>query len=163
MVYAFAYRLLLDRYTAGEGVAFATPVSRRSHPATAEMIGYFLNPLVLAGSVDEDLEVERALSEFSQDLREVLTRASVPFLTLAEEVAPQQRSDRHPIFQTMFVYQQSPATVILGDASLEPVTLDLAESKFDLTLFVGESEESLEIAVEYRSDRYAEIHSKQGK
>ena len=56
MVYAFAFRLLLQRYSEGQQVAFATPVSTRSHPATADMIGYFLNPIVIhtgRGRADE--------------------------------------------------------------------------------------------------------------
>ena len=57
MVYAFAFRLLLQRYTDGGHVAFATPVSTRSHRATAEMIGYFTNPVVISTCIDEDRSV----------------------------------------------------------------------------------------------------------
>ena len=46
---------------------------------------------------------------------------------------------------------------MLGDARLEPVTLDLGASKFDLTLFVTEREGAIEIAVEYRADRFDEV------
>ena len=65
MVFAFAFRLLLHRYTGAQRVAFATPVSTRSHPATAEMIGYFLNPVVVPTAIDEELGVGEAVRDFS--------------------------------------------------------------------------------------------------
>ena len=153
-VYAAAFRLLLQRYTDNQRIAFATPVSTRSHPATAEMIGYFTNPVVVVDAVDEDQPVRDAVRAFGRGLRDTLSHGSVPFPVLAEQLAPPRRRDRHPIFQTMFVYQQSESSRRLGDALLEPVTLDLGAAKFDLTLFVTEGDESLSIAVEYRADRF---------
>jgi len=159
MVYSFAFRLLLQRYTSGQPFALATPVSVRSHPAAAEMVGYFLNPVVLNTAVDEQHAVEQALRDFSQSLREALTHASVPFHELAEVLSPPRQPDRHPIFQTMFVHQEVTPCPTFGGLRCEPVNLDLGTSKFDLTLFVSEGDGTLETAVEYRADRYAERSS----
>ena len=156
MVFAFAFRLLLHRYTQGQHIAFATPVSTRSHPATANMIGYFLNPVVISTLVDEERSVEHAVRGFSRQLREALAHASVSFQSLAEALSPPRQRGRHPIFQAMFVYQETSPPPQLGDARLEPVSLDLGASKFDLTLFVTEGERSLEATVEYRADRFDE-------
>ena len=153
-VFAFAFRYLLHRYTGGRPVAFATPVSTRSHPATAEMIGYFLNPLVVSIAIDEGRSVAGAVRHFGAGLKESLRHASIPFQTLAEELSPPRQRDRHPIFQYMFVYQEEEPPPRLESADLEPRTLDLGASKFDLTLFVREGQDRLEIAVEYRQDRF---------
>ena len=157
MVFAFAFRLLLQRYTDGAHVAFATPVSTRSHRDTADMIGYFTNPVVVATHIDEDRSVDRACREFSLVMREALSHASTPFQVLTEELSPVRRRDRHPIFQAMFVHQERTPLPALGTARLESVALDLGASKFDVTLFVTEGERSLELAVEYRSDRFDDI------
>jgi amino acid adenylation domain-containing protein len=156
MVFAFAFRLLLHRYTEGQPVAFATPASTRSHPDTAKMIGYFLNPIVVPAVIDEELPVRDAITAFSRELRDLLAHASVPFEVLAEELAPPRQRDRHPIFQTMFVYQEAVPPPELGAVRLQPVTLDLGASKFDLTLFATDGEGSLGIAVEFRADRFDE-------
>lgn len=156
-VYAFAFRLLLHRYTGGQPVAFATPVSTRAHPSAADTIGYFLNPVVLAARLDEALPVESAARAFGQDLREALAHASLPFSDLAAQLPLPRQRDRHPIFQAMFVHQDPAEDVQLGDARLEPLALDLGASKFDLTLFVAAREDPLEIAVEYRTDRFADL------
>ena len=155
MVFCFAFRLLLQRYASTQRFALATPVSTRSHPATADMVGYFLNPVVLTAAVDEEHSVDQAIRQFSQSLKEALAHASVPFHELTEEISPPRQSDRHPIFQTMFVHRVAAPPPVLGGLQCEPVELDLEVSKFDLTLFVSEGDNSLEIAVEYRSDRFA--------
>ncbi len=156
-VFAFAFRLLLQRFTDGAHVAFATPVSTRSHRDTAEMVGYFTNPVVISTVIDEDRIVGDALRDFSRVMREALSHAAVPFHVLAEELSPPRRRGRHPVFQTMFVHQEKAPPPILGTARLEPMTLDLGASKFDLTLFVTEGESSLEVSVEYRTDRFDEV------
>ena len=121
------------------------------------MIGYFTNPVVIAASVEEERSVVDALRSFNGALRDVLAQASVPFDELTEVLSPPRRGDRHPIFQTMFVYQQMPSPPALGEARLEPVALDLGAAKFDLTLFVTEAEDRLDIGVEYRDDRFDEV------
>ena len=161
IVLAFAFRLLLLRYTQGRNIAFATPVSQRSHPATATMIGYFLNPVVICTPIDEQRSVQEAIREFSTRMRNCLAHGSVPFDLLIEELSPPRQQDRQPVFQTMFVYQETPAAPELGGAQLEPITLDLGESKFDLTLFATENGGSLDIAVEYRADRFNEVWMQQ--
>jgi amino acid adenylation domain-containing protein len=113
---------------------------------------------VISTLIDEAQPLEPAIREFSRELRESLAHASIPFQTVAEEVAPTRRSGRHPIFQSMFVYQETPPAPKLGNARLEPLVLDLGASKFDLSLFVTEAARSAspELAVEYRADRFDE-------
>jgi hypothetical protein len=154
MVYAFVFRLLLHRYTHGQRVAFATPVTTRSHPAAAEMIGYFLNPLVVAMPLDEQQQVGPCVEQFCTELKALLAHASLPFDVLAAALAPARQADRHPLFQVMFVYQESDPTPRLGEVALEPITLDLGAAKFDLTLLVSESDGGLQLAVEFRADRF---------
>lgn len=156
-VYAFAFRLQLHRYTEGRPIAFATPVSTRSQVATSRMVGYFSNPVVISAPIDEEIEVATSIREFSAEVREALAHASVPFQKLVEELSPPRDPGRHPIFQTMFVYQQQQAPPQLGAVRLDPVVLDLGAAKFDLTLFVADGEGDGEVAVEYRVDRFEPI------
>lgn len=149
-VFLLAFRWLLQRYAEGRDIAIATPVSRRQHAATAEMIGYFLNPVPLRFDVDDELLVEAAIGEVHRHVRGAMGHGSLPFDALVESLSPPRQGDRHPIFQTMFVYQESAAAPALDGQTLAPVWLDLGTSKFDLTLFASESA----IAVEYRLDRF---------
>ncbi|MDY7094232.1 MAG: amino acid adenylation domain-containing protein [Acidobacteriota bacterium] len=172
-VYAFVFRLLLHRYAGGlsrGGVvekgrppAFTTPVSTRSHPATAGMIGYFLNPLPVLTGLDESAPVESALSAFAEALRELLAHAALPFQDVLEGLASGPAAaisaDR---FRVMFVHQTLGSPPRLGGARPEPLILDLGAAKFDLSFFVSEGgksegESSAELAVEYRTDRFENV------
>lgn len=150
-VYAFAFRLLLQRASGEDAWAFGTPVSKRSHPDAAQMIGYFLNAAAITAVADETRPVQEAIGAFAQDLRESIAHASPPLEQLTRDAGSAS------LFQTMFVHQLAPAPVVLDGARLEPVQLDLGESKFDLTLFVSEGEDALELAVEYRTDRFDQV------
>ncbi len=153
-VYAVAFRLLLARYLPEQHVAFATPVTTRDHVDTLDMIGYFLNPMIVAERVDETKSVRLALHEFADALRELRQHAGVPFPELVEHLDPPRTPGRHPLFQVMFVYQRRNPTISLGTSDLDPIELDLGESKFDLTLFVTEDSDGAELGVEYRTDRF---------
>ncbi len=157
MVFAFTFRLLLERYLQGQRCAFATPATTRSHTAAIDMIGYFLNPVVIDVPLVESQPVRDAIREFAEEMKDLLSHTSVPFHSLAELLTPTRRPDRHPLFQVMFVHQNRGHPPKLGGLQLEPVELDLGESKFDLTFFVAEDTSAVDLAVEYRSDRFAQV------
>lgn len=156
VVYAFAYRVLINRLLDGPEPAIATPVSTRSHTATAKMFGYFTNPVLLPSESYEDLSLGDALHHFGQATREALARCQVAFADLVDALDPPRNHDRHPVFQTMFVFRQPGEPPTLGDIRLEPVSLDLRVSKFDLTLFVTEGDRP-SLSVEFRADRLDEV------
>ncbi|WP_078120058.1 non-ribosomal peptide synthetase [Thiosocius teredinicola] len=153
-VYAFAFQLLLQRYADGQRVAFATPVATRTHAASMEMLGYFLNPLLVYTAVDETLSVEQSLAAFNELLNECIAHAAVPLNELAAVLPGLRDTTRNPLFQAMFVYQNVSQPPLLAGLQLEPVELDLGCSKFDLTLFVSEGDHTLEFGVEFKTGLY---------
>jgi amino acid adenylation domain-containing protein len=153
-VFAFAFRLLLDRYTGGQHVAVATPVSTRAHADAHTMVGYFLNPVVIGTRPDEDASVLDAVRAFGAQVRDDLAHAALSFSAVVEATAPPRQHGRHPVFQAMFVQRDVRAMPALGDCRLEPLPLDLGASKFDLTLFVTAAADAFSCAVEYRADRF---------
>ncbi len=155
-VLAFAFRVLLARYTDSADVAFGTPISTRTRRETAEMLGYFLNPVVLNVAIDEDAGVEEALGAFAREIGRCRAHASLPFDELTEHFGPERRGASHPFFQTMFVLQEATDPLRLQDVVLEPIELDLGVAKFDLTLFTTVRSGELELGVEFVSQRFAE-------
>ncbi|MEL7061351.1 MAG: condensation domain-containing protein, partial [Acidobacteriota bacterium] len=155
-VLAFAYGLFLRRLTEGPPPAFASPVSTRLRAGTADMIGYFTNPVVMPTLVDESMDVASALRAFRSEALERMAQATIPFQDLVEALDPPRSAGRHPIFQTMFVLRRPGAMPELGpDIAVERLQLDLGVAKFDLTLFVTEGDRpELELAAEYRIGRF---------
>ncbi|MEM9293643.1 MAG: amino acid adenylation domain-containing protein [Acidobacteriota bacterium] len=159
VILAFAFHLLLHRVAEMDdddgAPAFAIPVSTRTQAATAEMIGYFTNPVVVRAQLDESQSVGQALAAFRRPLESALAHASISFQDLVDAL-PSGSGERSPFFQGMFVHQTPPPSPRLGAARLEPRLLDLRVSKFDFTLFVAEGQDALTTALEFRADRFDE-------
>ncbi len=151
---AFACKLVLQRLAKDPAFAIGTPMSLRDHPDMRSMLGAFINPVLITGVIDEAGSGRRALAEFDRALRENMTHGSLPFSRLAEAFAPAGERQSHPLFQAMFVHQEAQALPMLGEARLEPLMLDLGVAKFDLTLFLAEQGDDMEVALEYRQDRF---------
>jgi amino acid adenylation domain-containing protein len=161
------FQALLSRLAGQPDVSVGIPVSGRRHVALEDLIGCFLNTLVvrvnLAGEAGEpgllallDRTREATLGAFlHQDL---------PFDRLVEELQPPRDLGRTPLFQASCVSQraQAPAAAPPG-LRLRPLALDSGTAKFALTLAVIETEDApaaeaaapgLACVFEYNSDLF---------
>ncbi|MEM9404826.1 MAG: amino acid adenylation domain-containing protein [Acidobacteriota bacterium] len=155
VVHLLAFALQL-RSISRTPCAFATPLSLRRQAATAEMVGYFLNPVVVPLELEASLTVEQAIARGHALLQELRPQADLPFARLLDRLAWPRSSARHPLFQTFFVYQELGRAPKLGTAQLDPLFVNLGESKFELTLFATDSGPGgPSLAVEFDTRRFA--------
>ncbi|HVQ37464.1 MAG TPA: amino acid adenylation domain-containing protein, partial [Pyrinomonadaceae bacterium] len=155
-----AFQILLYRYTDQEDIIVGTPVSGRSRSETENLIGFFVNTLVMR----TDLSGAPTGVEVLNRVREVALGAyahqELPFEKLVEELEPQRDLSRAPLFQVMFVLQNTPTH---AGNSLDATKLKLSRagdeletSNFDLTLTFTDSLHSLRGIIEYNIDLFAE-------
>jgi aspartate racemase len=79
----------------------------------------------------------------------------LPFERLVEVLHPQRDPGRTPLFQVMFVLQNAPLPALKSpELELTPLEVEIGAAKFDLTLFVTESDEGLLATMEYSSDLF---------
>ncbi len=83
------------------------------------------------------------------------THQDLPFEKLVEELQPVRDMSRNPLFQVLFVLQNTPAasSQIPGVLS-SPFPIRKDYSKFDLTLFAMEQSEGLRLTAEYNTDLF---------
>ncbi|MFG2428682.1 amino acid adenylation domain-containing protein [Streptomyces sp. NPDC048590] len=129
-----AVAALLTRIGAGSDLPLGTPVAGRTDEALNDMVGYFVNTVVLrvdtAGNPDFRELVrrvrDRALAAFAQQ--------DVPFDRLVEELRPHRVAWRNPLFQTMVTcLEADAATPGLGELPATAEETRLESIKFDLT------------------------------
>ncbi|MBV9385234.1 MAG: amino acid adenylation domain-containing protein, partial [Chroococcidiopsidaceae cyanobacterium CP_BM_ER_R8_30] len=150
-----AFQVLLYRYTGQEDILVGSPTTGRDQVETEGMTGFFVNNLLLR----TDLSDNPSFLELLVRVREVALSAyahqDLPFEQLVEELQPERDLGRTPLFQVMFVLRNDPMpTVELSSLSLKPLMVETQTAKFDLTLFVGETDQGLAAAFEYNTDLF---------
>ena len=119
------------------------------------MIGFFVNTLVLRTRVDGDEGFRDLLKQVRDTALEAYAHQDVPFEQLVEAVKPARHTSHSPLFQVMLVLQHArKGAFALPEVSLQPVTLGMATSKFDLTLNVVDGGAELPCAFEYNTDLF---------
>jgi amino acid adenylation domain-containing protein len=150
-----AFECLLARWSGQTAFALGTPVAGRSRPETENLIGFFVNTLALPARLDGDPTFREALARVRMTSLESFTHQDAPFERLLEALNVDRDLARHPLFQVMFVLQNTPdATLRLPELALEPLRLPTATSKFDLTLFLEERHDSIDGRFEYAADLF---------
>ena len=112
-----------------------TPISGRTQSETEELIGCFLNTMVLRAQFAEDLSFRGLLRQARERALGAYGHSEVPFIHWCAELAPERDPSRTPLFQVMFVLHDADGVSEVSNVSgmHRPET---GTSKFDLTLFV---------------------------
>ncbi len=150
-----AFQVLLHRYTGQEDIAVGSPIAGRTRVEVEGLIGCFVNTLVLRA----DLSGNPTFREFLARVREVALKVyehqDLPFEKLVEELNPERDRSRNPLFQVLFVVQNTPkrSTAFPG-LTATPVEIDSATAKFDLSAALIERAGETTLRVEYRTELF---------
>jgi len=97
-----AFQVLLSRYTGQEDILVGAPTGGRHRPEFRNVIGYFVNPIVIRGDLSGDPSFRELLSRLRETVRNGLKHADYPFPLLVEALQPERNSTRTPLFQAVF-------------------------------------------------------------
>lgn len=149
-----AFKTLIYRYTGQTDIIVASPIFIRDRPEVQNLIGLFLNTLVLRTDLSGNPTIEELFNRTHQVVLEALAHRSLPFSQLVEELQPERDLNRNPLFQVIFVMQNVPS-FSLGLPGLEvvpfPVDFKVGEPPDLLGLSIEESESGIICNLEYRA------------
>ena len=157
MVLLAAYHVLLARYSGQDDIVISVPISGRKGSELEQVIGFFLNTLAIRCRLEDDSSFDSILQQVRQNTLEAFDNQEMPFGKLVEELDPQRDTSRPPIAQMHFVLQHvdNPTEEFAG-LSAEKIPFHTNTTKFDMTLFAFEVNDTLAIDFEYNTDLYLE-------
>jgi amino acid adenylation domain-containing protein/thioester reductase-like protein len=150
-----AYNTLLYRYTGQEDILVGTPIANRDRTEIEGLIGFFVNTLVM----QTDLALNPTFNELLARIREMALSAyahqDLPFEMLVEALQPEREMSHTPLFQVMFVLQNTPVSEFeLSGLSVSNLPVESSTAKFDLTLIMEKSASGLVGWWEYNTDLF---------
>lgn len=155
MLLLAAFKALLFRYTGQDEIVIGAPIANRNNVETENLIGFFVNTLVLRTDLSGDPHFPELLARVRKVTLEAYAHQDLPFEVLVEDLQPERRLSRNPLFQVMFQLENTPKEELpLPGLTLSPVGVAGVASQFDLSVDVVESEGGLGVTAEYSTDLF---------
>lgn len=149
------FKVLLYRYTRQEDLLVGTPVANRNRREIEQVVGCFVNTLVIRDEARGDFSFVEFLGRVNRTFLEAQAHQDFPFERLVEALDPERDVSMNPVFQVMFVFQNFEGEALrLPGLEVEGMRLDTGRSKFDLLLELRETERGLEGRFEYSSELF---------
>ncbi len=155
MTLTAAVQLLLSRYGGQRDVAIGTVTSGRTRAELKDLIGFFVNTVVLRSQVDDTTTVGEFLSQVRETALEAFAHDEAPFDRVVERLKPERDPGRTPLFQAMIVYQNAivrPRTA--SGLRFSPHDLPRPAAQFDLVFEFIPRDGSLNLAIEHNTDLF---------
>jgi amino acid adenylation domain-containing protein len=150
-----AFAILLYRYASQDTIVIGTPIANRNRTEIEPLIGFFVNMLPLRIDLADSPSFRKLLKRVQQTALEAYEYQDVPFERLVEDLQPDRQSSQNPLFQVVFAFQNMPLPTLETDGlSITPLPIDSETAKFDLTLFMENTEPCISGGLEYNTDLF---------
>jgi amino acid adenylation domain-containing protein len=135
---------LLGRYSGQEQILIGTDVANRITPELETLMGFFINLLPLRGDLSGNPTFRELLARVRESTLGAYAHQEVPFEKLVQELQPERNPSHNPLVQVLFVMQNVPRQKRnLPGLDLSPFEVPITRSKFDLAVFIVESQEQV--------------------
>lgn len=153
MILEAAFMALLHRYAGQDDIVVGTPISGRTHSETQNLVGLFLNTVLLRAKFSQRQSFLSLVQQVRERALGAYAHPDLPFERLVAELAPNRDPSRAPLFQVMFILHNSEGVSQVSKVSSNH-ELETGTSKFDLTLILSENENGLDGLFEYSTDLF---------
>ena len=155
MFFLSAFFILLYKYTGQEELILGTPTAGRDKYQLKNIIGMFVNNLVVDAKINSSDSFIEFLQKIKQQVMEDLIHQDYPYDLLVKKLNITTDNSRNPLFDIMFIYQNTGDKKIRINGEEAEILVSKSNiSKFDLSVEIDP--DKYIINLEYRVDLFKE-------
>ncbi|MEU4890933.1 amino acid adenylation domain-containing protein [Streptomyces sp. NPDC044780] len=162
MVCQAAVAVLLGKLTGGTDIPIGTPVAGRADEALDDLVGFFVNTVVLRTDLSGDPTFAELLTRVKRGALAAFAHQDIPFEQVVEAVNPARSPARNPLFQVLMPFNSNLDSTAIGlpGLTVEPESAPLDIAKVDLSFNLREEFDTagnplgVDGEIEYSSDLF---------
>ncbi len=145
-----AYNVLLFKYSGQEDIVIGSPIAGRPHADLENIIGMFVNTLVVRNYPKSEKTFESFLMEVRDNSLDAFSNQDYQLEELLDKLKITRDASRNPLFDTLFVMQNMDIPEVqIKDAIIRPYVFDTETTRFDLSLQAKEIDSCISLIFEY--------------
>jgi len=164
MVMLLSWKLLLSKYSQQDSISVGIPTAGRPQQTLENIIGFFINSMVLNTELPGSLSITEALQRVRESVLGGFANADVPVDMVLDRLQVERNPSYTPLAQVAFQLntvdtvssEQESLAAEFGGLSVEPLSLGGVSAKFDMTLSLSQSMEQLTGDLEFNTDLFDE-------
>ncbi|HEU5381336.1 MAG TPA: amino acid adenylation domain-containing protein, partial [Ktedonobacteraceae bacterium] len=155
MLLLTVFSILLGRLSGQHDLLIGTPVANRNREEIEALIGCVANTLVVRVRLGECRSFQEVLRQVRESTLQAYAHQDLPFEKVVEALQPQRDLRRTPLFQVMFVFQNTPtSSLALPGIEARMEIIDVESAPFELTCSIEEREAGLEVGIQYNRELF---------
>ncbi|MCU0533550.1 MAG: condensation domain-containing protein [Hydrococcus sp. Prado102] len=148
-----AFKVLLHRYTEQDDIFLCSPIANRNRKEVKELIGYFVNLLILRTDLSGNPSFRDLLGQVRQVASGAYAHQDLPVQQLVKSLNLLQT----PLSRIMFGLQNTGVYGLeLSGLAVETLEVDGGAADFDLYLYLLEETDKLTAILRYNADLFSE-------
>lgn len=154
MLLSSAWAILLTKLTGSSSLQIGLPVAGRQHATCFDLIGLFVNTVVLKVELQSEMTIIELFSHVSEKSTSAFANQDAPLEQIIERLNPPRSSYQHPVFQTLLALHNKYEAAQIPALEMNELIRTNGHSEFDLVLTAEQTEHGLDCHIEFLNELY---------
>ena len=152
-----SFGVLLQKYSGMSEVIVGSPVLGRKSSFLDNLIGYFVNTIIIKLDGKDNPSFKDFLASVKLDVIDSLNNQEIPFEKVVEALHPTRSLQQNPLFQVMFWFQNvTTGEIDFPDVKITSLQTHNGTAKFDLLFMIEETKGEYYAVIEFDNNIFSE-------